>query len=108
MKINWPACRLACVVLVGLAIIASPMSAQPGPPTQTVEVDTQVTAQAVRIETTASGPFRYTTYRPSDSLLIVNLLGVSTARPIPAQTLNSSVKGRLRSSSRRPCTIWTN
>jgi len=96
MKTNWPAYRLACLLLVSLALMASPMTARPGSPAPVVRVDAKVSGQTVRIETKASGPFEYTSYRPSQNLLIVDFTGVASAEPSGAQVLKSNVVGSYR------------
>ncbi len=96
MKTNWPAYRLAYLLLVSAALIASPMNARPGPPAPLVRVDAQVTAQTVRLETKASGPFEYTTYRPSEHLLVVDLLGVTATESTGAQVLKSDLVSSYR------------
>jgi type IV pilus assembly protein PilQ len=97
MKKNWPAYGLTCLLLVSAALLARPMGARPGstaPPEARVEA--QVTAQAVRLETTASAPFEYTTSQPSENLLIVDLAGVRSTAPSSAQVLDSGVVSSYR------------
>ena len=96
MKTNWPAYRLAYLVLVSAALIASPINARPAAPAPIVRVDAQVTAQTVRLETKASGPFEYTTYRPSEHLLVVDLLGVTATESTGAQVLKSDLVSSYR------------
>src|SRR5712692_2250720 len=96
MKTNWPACRLACTVLVSIVVVAGPIAASPGPVTPVVRVDAQVSAKAVRIDTKASGPFQYTTMRPSDHLLVVDLHGVVSTDPASARVLRSDLVSSYR------------
>ncbi|HJY86769.1 MAG TPA: type IV pilus secretin PilQ [Candidatus Acidoferrales bacterium] len=97
MKKNWPAYRLTCLLLMSAALLARPMGARAGsaaPPE--ARVDAQVTAQAVRLETTASAPFEYTSFEPSKNLLIVDLAGVRSTAPTIAQVLDSDVVSSYR------------
>jgi type IV pilus secretin PilQ/predicted competence protein len=96
MKKNWPAYGLACLILVSLAMIARPAGARPGPPSQLLRVDAQVSAHSVRIEAKAAGPFEYTTARPSDHLLVVDLAGVTSTEPANAHVLQSSLVSSYR------------
>ncbi|MBI3669631.1 MAG: type IV pilus secretin PilQ [Acidobacteria bacterium] len=96
MKTNWPAYRLACLLLVSLAILASPAGARPGPPSPLVRVDTQVSANSVRIEVKANGPFDYTAARPNDHLVVVDLVGLTSHEPINARVLQSDLVSSYR------------
>ena len=56
-----------------------------------VHVKAVVSNGGVRLEAEASGPFEYTTYRPSDSLYVVDLSGVSAADPAGARVVASDL-----------------
>ncbi len=97
MKKNWPAYRLTCLLLVSAALLARPMGARPGsaaPPEARVEA--LVTAEAVRLKTTTSAPFEYTSWQPSEKLLIVDLAGVRSTAPTIARVLDSGVVSSYR------------
>lgn len=94
MKMNRPAFGLTLLVVVSLIFLASPASALPG--TEVVRVGAQVSAEAVRIEARASGAFTYTTARPSEHLLVVDLAGVAPAEPSLARVLASDVVSSYR------------
>ena len=44
-----------------------------------------------RLEAQANGPFEYTTYRPSESLYVLDLSGVSAADPAGARVVASDL-----------------
>ncbi len=96
MKTNWPAYRLAYVLLVSIALLAGPMSASAGTTPPVVRVDAQVTARGVRIDAQAPAPFEYTTVQPSENLLVVNLPGLSTTDPASARVLMSDIVSSYR------------
>ncbi len=56
-----------------------------------VHVKAVVSASGVRLEAEATGPFEYTTYRPSESLYVVDLSGVSAADPAGARVVASDL-----------------
>jgi type IV pilus assembly protein PilQ len=56
-----------------------------------VHVSAQVKDGSVTIEAQANGPFEYTTYRPSDSLYVLDLSGVSAADPAGARVVASNL-----------------
>ncbi len=91
MMTNWPAYRIACLILVSLALLATPAGARPGSPSQSVRVEARVSAHAVRIEAKASGPFEYTTERPNDHLLVVDLGGLTSSAPTNTRVLQSDL-----------------
>ncbi len=96
MTTKWPAYRLTYLLLVSAAFLASPICARPGSPRPEVRVDAQVTAQAVRIDTTAAGPFAYAVSRPTANLVVVDLVGVASTAPSTPQILDSSVVSSYR------------
>ncbi|HVB57876.1 MAG TPA: type IV pilus secretin PilQ [Candidatus Acidoferrales bacterium] len=78
MRIMWRAWGLGALIALGLVLSNGMASANEG---AVVHVKASVTDGAVRLDLQANGPFEYTTYRPSDSLFVVDLSGVSTADP---------------------------
>jgi len=56
-----------------------------------VHVKAVVSDGGVRLEAEATGPFEYTTYRPSESLYVVDLSGVSAADPAGARVVASDL-----------------
>jgi len=59
--------------------------------TPVVHVKAVVQDGGVRLEAEASGPFEYTTYRPSESLFVLDLSGVSAADPAGARVVASDL-----------------
>jgi len=96
MTTKWPAYWLTYVLLVSAAFLASPICARSGSPRPEVRVDAQVTAQAVRIDTTAAEPFAYAVSRPTANLVVVDLVGVASTAPSTPQILDSSVVSSYR------------
>ena len=91
MRIMRRAWRLAAVVAVGLIVTDGALLAGESP---VVHVKATVEHGAVRLEAQASGPFEYTTYRPSASLYVLDLSGVSAADPVGARVVPSDlIKG---------------
>ena len=56
-----------------------------------VHVKAVVKDGAVRLEAQANGPFEYTTYRPSESLYVLDLSGVSAGDPAGARVVASDL-----------------
>jgi type IV pilus assembly protein PilQ len=56
-----------------------------------VHVKAVVSDGGVRLEAEANAPFEYTTYRPSESLYVVDLSGVATADPAGARVVASDL-----------------
>ena len=96
MKMNWPRYRLTLPVFAGFVLLASPAGLRSAPGPATLRVDAQVSAHEVRIETKASGPFEYTTTRPSDYLLVVDIMGVTSTEPASARVLQSRLVSSYR------------
>jgi type IV pilus secretin PilQ/predicted competence protein len=91
MRIMRRAWRLAAVVAVGLIVTDGALLAGESP---VVHVKATVEHGTVRLEAQASGPFEYTTYRPSASLYVLDLTGVSAADPVGARVVPSDlIKG---------------
>jgi len=91
MRIMWRAWGLAAVVAAGLMWTNGTLSASDAP---VVHVKAVVKDGAVRLEARANGPFEYTTFRPSASLYVLDLSGVSAADPAGDRVVASElVKG---------------
>ena len=96
MKTNWRPNRVALPMFAALVLAASPVLADVGP-AHVLNVGAAVTGSSVRIEAKASGPFEYTTYRPSENLFVVDLAGVSAASGTSAaRVLKSDVVSSYR------------
>ncbi len=76
MRIMWRGWGLAALVAAGLMWTNGTLSASDAP---VVHVKAVVKDGAVRLEAQANGPFEYTTFRPSASLYVLDLSGVSAA-----------------------------
>lgn len=88
MKTTHGGIRVAILFLATLTLTTLPVAAYPGESPQ-VRIDATADAAGVRIQASATGPFEYTTYRPSDSLFVVDLAGVTVASPSGARVLKS-------------------
>lgn len=93
MMKNWRAIWVVAVLGAALVFSVSPILAGSTPQ---VRVDAVVQAQSVRIEAKATGPFEFTTYRPSDTLFVVDLAGVSAETSSAARVLKSDVVSSYR------------
>ena len=99
-KTNLPECRraamrimrrgwgLGALVAAGLILSNGALSASDAP---VVHVKAVVKDGAVRLQAEANAPFEYTTYRPSESLYVVELSGVSAADPAGARVVASDL-----------------
>ena len=96
MKMKWPAFGLASLVLASGTLLATVSQAGPGANSPTVRVVAHVAPGAVRIDAQATSAFIYTTSRPSDSLLVVDLPGVSPAEAQRAEILGSGAVASYR------------
>jgi type IV pilus assembly protein PilQ len=95
MKTNHGASRVASAALMALALLlfaALPVLGQ----APQVRVEATADATATRIEAKATGPFEYTTYRPSETLFVVDLAGVTSAVPAGARVLKSDTVSSYR------------
>jgi type IV pilus secretin PilQ/predicted competence protein len=91
MRIMWRAWGLGALLAAGLILTNGAVSASDIP---VVHLKAVVKNGAVVLEAEANGPFEYTTYRPSESLFVVDLTGVSAGDPVGAQVVPSDlVKG---------------
>jgi len=93
MMKNWRAIWVVAVLGAALVLSASPIQAGSTPQ---VRVDAVVNPQGVRIDAKASGPFEFTTYRPSETLFVVDLAGVSAETSSAARVLKSDVVSSYR------------
>ena len=87
MRIIGRAWGLGALVAAGLILTGGAQGAD----TPVVRVKALVSASGVRLEAEANGPFEYSTYRPSESLYIVDLRGVSAADPAGARVVASEL-----------------
>ncbi|HUJ32609.1 MAG TPA: type IV pilus secretin PilQ [Candidatus Acidoferrum sp.] len=91
MRIMWRTWGLTALVAAGLVFANGTLSASDVP---VVHVKAVVHDGVVRLEAQANAPFEYTTYRPSESLYVLDLSGVSAGDPAGDQTVASDlVKG---------------
>jgi type IV pilus assembly protein PilQ len=88
MRIMWRAWALTATVAASLVLTNGMLPAAEQP---VVHVKAVVKDGAVRLEAQASGPFEYTTYRPSASLFVLDLSGVSAADPAGARVVSSDL-----------------
>jgi type IV pilus assembly protein PilQ len=91
MRIMRRAWGLSAVVAAALMLTSGSLSAGDAP---VVHVKAVVKDGAVSLEAQANGPFEYTTYRPSESLYVLDLSGVSAgdstgARVVPSEFVKS-------------------
>ncbi len=91
MRIMWRAWGLGALIALGLVLSNGMASANEN---AVVHVKASVTDGSARLDLQANGPFEYTTYRPSDSLFVVDLSGVSTTDPpgvrvVPSELIKS-------------------
>jgi type IV pilus secretin PilQ/predicted competence protein len=87
MRIIGRAWGLGTLVAAGLISAGGALAAD----TPVVHVKAMVNAGGVRLEAEANGPFDYSTYRPSDSLYILDLSGVSAADSAGARVVASEL-----------------
>jgi type IV pilus secretin PilQ/predicted competence protein len=91
MRIMRRAWGLTAVVAAALMLTSGSLLAGDAP---VVHVKAVVKDGAVSLEAQANGPFEYTTYRPSESLYVLDLSGVSAgdsagARVVPSELVKS-------------------
>jgi type IV pilus secretin PilQ/predicted competence protein len=87
MRIIGRAWGMGALVAAGMILAGRAVAAD----VPVVHVKAVVTASGVRLEAEANGPFEYRTYRPSESLYIVDLNGVSAADPAGARVVASEL-----------------
>jgi type IV pilus assembly protein PilQ len=96
MKTNWPAIGLACVLLASGSLLANRVSGTPDPTSPAVRVTVKITPESVRIVARSTAPFTYSTSRPSDRLIVIDLPGAVAAEASHAQMLSSANVGSYR------------
>jgi type IV pilus assembly protein PilQ len=98
MKNNRQAYWVAMLLipLCGMAWMAAPAAAGPGPSARVVRVEASVSETAVRLDAKATAPFDFTTYRPSENLFIVDFAGVVPGEPSLARVLKSDIVSSYR------------
>jgi type IV pilus assembly protein PilQ len=85
MRRGW---GLTALVAASLILTNGALSANDAP---VVHVKAVVKDGAVRLEAQANAPFEYTTYRPSESLYVLDLSGVAAADPAGARMVASDL-----------------
>ena len=88
MRIMRRALGLTALVAAALILTSGALRASDGP---VVHVKAVVKNGTVTLEAEANGPFEYTTYRPSESLYVLDLSGVSAADPAGARMVASDL-----------------
>ncbi|MGB8542433.1 MAG: type IV pilus secretin PilQ [Candidatus Acidiferrales bacterium] len=88
MRIMRRAMGATALVAAALMLMSGALQASDGP---VVHVKAVVKNGNVTLEAQANGPFEYTTYRPSESLYVLDLSGVSSADPAGARVVPSDL-----------------
>ncbi len=88
MRILWRAVGLGALLASGLIWTNGALRASDLP---VVHVKAEVKDGAVRLQADANAPFEYTTYRPSASLYVLDLSGVSAGDPTGARVVASDL-----------------
>ena len=88
MRIMRRAVGAAALVAAALILMSGALRASDAP---VVHVKAVVKNGNVTLEAQANGPFEYTTYRPSESLFVLDLTGVSSADPAGARVVASDL-----------------
>jgi type IV pilus assembly protein PilQ len=88
MRIMRRAMGATALVAAALILMSGALRASDGP---VVHVKAVVKNGNVTLEAQANGPFEYTTYRPSESLFVLDLSGVSSADPAGARVVASDL-----------------
>jgi type IV pilus secretin PilQ/predicted competence protein len=91
MRIMWRAWGLGALIAAGLIVSNGTLPASDAP---VVHVKAVVKDGGVQLEAQANAPFEYTSYRPSESLYVLDLSGVSAgdtagARVVPSDLVKS-------------------
>jgi type IV pilus secretin PilQ/predicted competence protein len=91
MRIMWRAWGLGALIAAGLILSNGALPASDAP---VVHVKAVVKDGGVQLDAEANAPFEYTTYRPSESLYVLDLSGVSAgdaagARVVPSDLVKS-------------------
>jgi len=92
MRIMWRGWGLGALIAAGLVLSNGTLAATGNAPV--VHVKAEVKDGGVSLQAEANAPFEYTTYRPSASLFVVDLTGVSAgdqagARVVPSDLVKS-------------------
>jgi type IV pilus assembly protein PilQ len=88
MRIMWRGWGLTALVAASLILTNGALPANDAP---VVHVKAVVKDGAVLLEAQANAPFEYTTYRPSESLYVLDLSGVAAADPAGARVVASDL-----------------
>ncbi len=88
MRILSRALGLSALLAAGLILTNGALRAADAP---VVHVKAEVRDGAVRLQADANAPFEYTTYRPSESLYVLDLSGVSAGDPAGARVVASDL-----------------
>jgi len=88
MRILWRALGLGALLAAGLIWTNGALRASDTP---VVHVKAEVKEGAVRLQADANAPFEYTTFRPSASLYVLDLSGVSAGDPAGARVVASDL-----------------
>jgi type IV pilus assembly protein PilQ len=96
MKTNWQAIGLACVLLASGSLLANRVTATPDPTSPAVRVTAKITPESVRIVARSTAPFTYSTSRPNDRLIVIDLPGAVAAEDSQSQMLSRANVGSYR------------
>ena len=88
MRIKWRALGLTALIAASLILTSGALAANDAP---VVHVKAVVKDGTVRLEAQANGPFEYTTYRPSESLYVLDLSGVTAGDQAGARVVASDL-----------------
>ena len=88
MRIKWWVGALGALIAASLMSTNGSLRAADAP---LVHVSAAVANGGVRVQAEANGPFEYTTYRPSATLYVVDLTGVSAGDPAGARVVASDL-----------------
>jgi len=88
MRILSRALGLSALLAAGLILTNGTLRAADAP---VVHVKAEVKDGTVRLQADANAPFEYTTYRPSESLYVLDLTGVSAGDPAGARLVASDL-----------------
>ncbi|MFZ1204395.1 MAG: type IV pilus secretin PilQ [Candidatus Acidiferrales bacterium] len=89
MRIMWRGWGLGALIAAGLVLSNGTPAAAGNAPV--VHVKAEVKDGAVSLQAEANGPFEYTTYRPSSSLYVLDLTGVSAGDQVGARVVPSDL-----------------
>ncbi len=96
MKTNWQAIGLACVLLASGSLLANRVTATPDRTSPAVRVTAKITPESVRIVARSTVPFTYSTSRPNDRLVVIDLPGAVAAEDLHAQIVSRANVGSYR------------